>query len=368
MRLLTENPKGQRAAALQDLAAYQGSGHAAAGSWSAATLRRLAKNSNAAALPVEAVYDRFSHNASPVERLSLLERGRDAALRRPRPRRAGGTNARRALENSELSPAGRGTGGAGCHPYRTANGPAVVDRCYSGRRAERAFTMVEIALSLAVVAFALVAIIGVLPTGMTVQKDNREDIIISQEGRFWIEAIKGGARGVDDLPYYVEEITVTNNGVRLFNIVNNFANPLPSRDIVALLGLPRSNPNATNDAAVARVRAITGAASEKGTNNLAPFRYQLRAEISPVIALPPGLAQNNPDVQAFNDAMSRNLWDIRLVLRWPVVERGNGWYVGNNRKTFRARVAGTTALETNLSSQLPPNLRLRTFVPNRFNG
>src|SRR5688572_23924595 len=77
----------------------------------------------------------------------------------------------------------------------------------SGRH-ERAFTMVEIALSLAVVAFALVAIIGILPTGMTVQKDNREDTLINQEGRFWIETLKSGSRGLHDLTNYVEHITI----------------------------------------------------------------------------------------------------------------------------------------------------------------
>src|SRR3954469_20413627 len=77
-------------------------------------------------------------------------------------------------------------------------------------RANRAFTMIEIALSIAVVAFALVAIIGVLPTGMTVQKDNREDTIISQEGRYWMQAIKSGALGLEDITNYVESITVSN--------------------------------------------------------------------------------------------------------------------------------------------------------------
>src|SRR5947207_7764407 len=38
-----------------------------------------------------------------------------------------------------------------------------------------AFTMIEIAISLAVIGFALVAIIGILPTGMNVQKENREE-------------------------------------------------------------------------------------------------------------------------------------------------------------------------------------------------
>jgi len=42
--------------------------------------------------------------------------------------------------------------------------------------------MVEIALCIAVVAFALVAILGVMPTGLQVQKDNREDTIIIRTG------------------------------------------------------------------------------------------------------------------------------------------------------------------------------------------
>jgi len=55
--------------------------------------------------------------------------------------------------------------------------------------------MVEIAIALGVVAFALVAIIGVLPTGLTVQKQNREETIINQDGTLWLEAIRGGAIG-----------------------------------------------------------------------------------------------------------------------------------------------------------------------------
>src|SRR5688572_11872570 len=43
------------------------------------------------------------------------------------------------------------------------------------RRCCLAFTMVEIAICIAVIGFALVAIVGVLPIGMQVQKDNREE-------------------------------------------------------------------------------------------------------------------------------------------------------------------------------------------------
>jgi type II secretory pathway pseudopilin PulG len=67
--------------------------------------------------------------------------------------------------------------------------------------------MVEIAISLAVIGIALVAIIGVLPIGMNTQRDNREETIINQDATVFIEAIRGGARGLDDLTNYVYAIT-----------------------------------------------------------------------------------------------------------------------------------------------------------------
>ena len=54
--------------------------------------------------------------------------------------------------------------------------------------------MVEIAICLAVIGFALVAIIGVLPMGMNTQRDNREETIINQDATVFIEAIRNGAQ------------------------------------------------------------------------------------------------------------------------------------------------------------------------------
>ena len=51
---------------------------------------------------------------------------------------------------------------------------------------QSAFTMIEIALCLAIIGFALVAIIGVLPTGMGVQRQNREETIINQDATIWM--------------------------------------------------------------------------------------------------------------------------------------------------------------------------------------
>ncbi len=67
--------------------------------------------------------------------------------------------------------------------------------------------MVEIAICLAVIGIALVSIIGVLPIGMNTQRDNREETIINQDATVLMEAIRGGAHGLDDLTNYVYAIT-----------------------------------------------------------------------------------------------------------------------------------------------------------------
>ena len=47
------------------------------------------------------------------------------------------------------------------------------NRCRAG------FTIIELVICLGIIAFALVAIIGVLPIGINVQKDNREETRIA---------------------------------------------------------------------------------------------------------------------------------------------------------------------------------------------
>jgi type II secretory pathway pseudopilin PulG len=68
------------------------------------------------------------------------------------------------------------------------------------------FTMIEIALCLAIIGFALVSILLVLPSGMNTQRDTREETIIGQDASELMEAIKSGERGNDDLTNYVYQI------------------------------------------------------------------------------------------------------------------------------------------------------------------
>src|ERR1017187_5552347 len=77
----------------------------------------------------------------------------------------------------------------------------------NNRRATAAFTMVEIAICLAIIGFALVAIIGVLPLGMNTQRDNREETVINQDATVLLEAVRNGAHGMNDLTNYVYAIT-----------------------------------------------------------------------------------------------------------------------------------------------------------------
>ena len=57
--------------------------------------------------------------------------------------------------------------------------------------------MIEIAIALGVIAFALIAIIGILPVGLNVQRETHQDEIIGQDGPFFLEAIRNGGPATD---------------------------------------------------------------------------------------------------------------------------------------------------------------------------
>ena len=83
-------------------------------------------------------------------------------------------------------------------------------------RGRGGFTMIELAICLGIIAFALVAIIGVLPIGINVQKDNREETIINQDGMYWMEAIRSGATGINDLADHVAFIEIRNSNSQVY--------------------------------------------------------------------------------------------------------------------------------------------------------
>src|ERR1035438_5335527 len=208
------------------------------------------------------------------------------------------------------------------------------------------FTMVEIAICLAVIGFALVAIIGVLPIGMNTQRDNREETIINQDATVFIEAIRGGARGLDDLTNYVYAITnywystnaithATSAGVNGYNyssfviapayytsgspITNGFR-------IIGLLSTPEftdSIGNPTNNFfmggysnhVVAYVHSISGPAAQKPPqdNDIVrsdSFGYRILCVNAPVAA---DLNAPTP----YTRQLAANLHELRLTFLWP---------------------------------------------------
>ncbi len=235
---------------------------------------------------------------------------------------------------------------------------------HSALRTCRAFTMIEIAISLAVIGFALVAIIGVLPIGMNVQKDNREDTIINQDATVFMNAIRNGAQGLDDLTNYVMAITNTwtqyylNMGVANgphqygYTTTNSFNTgsqyPLINGfRIVGLLSTPKYvflGGFCYSNHVVAYVRSISGAASDKFPQNnpsmqdLA-FSYRLTSEVIPCWT---NYFDPSWGSQVVNN-LSNNLHDVRLYFRWPLQSQGR---VGQTAQSFRA-LAGGFILETN---------------------
>jgi type II secretory pathway pseudopilin PulG len=244
----------------------------------------------------------------------------------------------------------------------------------------RAFTMIEIAISLAIIGFALVAIIGILPIGMNAQKENRHETIINQDATIFMEAIRNGAQGSDDLTNHVLAITnysvhytargqasVTRFGYTFTNstIGGALANPqFPITNgfrIIGLLCTPQIYPLGAGQGflsnhVVAYVRSISGPASEKYPEKDPSIQdfglsYKLICNVGSYstnyfhpswtnyLAVP----TNSPEYMArytyslIASNLAQNLHDVRLTFRWPLLPNGD---VGVERQVFRTMVGG----------------------------
>lgn len=248
-----------------------------------------------------------------------------------------------------------------------------------GSRPASAFTMIEIALCLAIIGFALVAIIGVLPIGLNVQKENREETIIDQDAAVWMDAIRNGSFGYDDLTNHVIAITNTvgtytaagvlvKSDVYVFTPAGSTLNgvdtapQLPLANGATIIGLfskpqiaPRPNsPGYLSNSVVACVRSLSGPAVEKFPQNNPvilgdAFSYRMVAEVTPYVpfdlnttnfaqvglSAPDAATRLNYSRVVMN--LQTNSHSVRLLFRWPLLPNGN---VGNGRQTFRTMVGG----------------------------
>lgn len=209
--------------------------------------------------------------------------------------------------------------------------------------------MVEIALSLAVVAFALVAILGVLPTGLQVQKDNREETIVNADGAYLMEAIRSGndRLGLLSNAVYFLQLNYKDGSRDVVAADDNGPIALDGQRLIGLLATPRSTTQVGVSNVVAWLRAINSTAIDRDPDarDLA-FRYQLVAEVQPFMGYPPaatnGLSTN--DLARLN-VLQRSLHEVRLTFRWPLYRDNAGnpenARVGTHRRTFRALVGGS---------------------------
>ena len=238
-------------------------------------------------------------------------------------------------------------------------------------------------ISLAVIGFALAAIVGVLPFGMNVQKENREETIINQDQSIFVNAIRNGEKGLDDLTNYVYAITnwVTEFGPGkpkpLYTLGYTYLTssrdgttmspPFPITNgfrIVGLLSTPKlvffdagKVSGFRSNHVVAYVRALSGNASEKFPQNnpsvqdLA-FTYRMISEVFPYNEFErnwtnfndQSIAGNTNEITTRSNfwmltkTMQANLYDLRLIFRYPFLPNGK---TGDGRLVFRTGASGS---------------------------
>lgn len=196
--------------------------------------------------------------------------------------------------------------------------------------AERAFTLVEVALSLAIVAFAMVAIIGVMPAGLNVQKENREDTILSQDAALLLEAIRSGANSAG-----VSALSSGFLGITGASVPPPGTNYTPL-DIISRLSIPRwDTANATNLVRV-HFRALSGNLGDSASAATAvAFNYIVTAEVTNYFG--------DPYQPGHNAFLTNNLFEVKLTFAWPVYESVAGQFptnVGDRRLVVRSLVSG----------------------------
>ena len=219
-------------------------------------------------------------------------------------------------------------------------------------RSATGFTLVEVAISIGIVAFALVAIIGILPTGMDVKKQNKEDTIINQDGPMFINAIRTGSRNLANVDGNFEYIHVLRNGQIILGLTNGIHTNVTPAEIIGLLGQPKFEAGTTNRYITrAKFLSNSGPLELEGNQTRAlAFSYRLTSEVVPYMG---SISTNN----AFR---TNNLYDLKVTMQWPVYPNGN---IGRDKKVFRSQVGGRLerVVSTNISG-----LDLFFFQPTQF--
>jgi type II secretory pathway pseudopilin PulG len=244
-----------------------------------------------------------------------------------------------------------------------------------GRRGLRsAFTLVEIALCIAVVSIAMVAIIGVLPAGLNVQRQNREESVLTQDAELLLNAIRGGQVGLHDLVNYADRVTL----IRQYRDgsparTNFYHGPLvsgnaegsePFIDTFQLIGLvsrPRyttepspNNPNgaiAVTNTLRLEMRTMSGSMANQpvirsgntrtpGSDPRIDFAFRYLVTVENVTRQ--GVRVPGDELRPV-DTTAGGVSEIRLTLEWPLNRSGpkpQQFKLGLSRREFRTELVG----------------------------
>lgn len=212
------------------------------------------------------------------------------------------------------------------------------------QRLAAGFTMIEIAISVAIVGFALVAVIGVLPAGMNTQRDNREETMVNQDAQYLIEALTHGIKRNGYLSNVVSQIEWRDtNDVTRFT----FNGPFYNEQAIGLLSVRHGF--RTNGFEIGSVRAVMRSmngsvtlgwsAVDTNSQDLALW-YDVSVQIQPSTTARAAMGDFVPGLQsdAMRDGLRANLHELRVTFRWP--SNPDGSIVGQNRLTLRSNIAG----------------------------
>lgn len=229
-----------------------------------------------------------------------------------------------------------------------------------------AFTLIEIALCIAVVAIAMVAIIGVLPAGLNVQKQNREESLLTQDAELLLNAVRGGQTRLQELLNYADRVTLIRQyRDRSPTRTNHFHGPMvagtpsgsdPFGDAFQLVGLisrpkytlepsPSSRSTAVTVTNIVRLemRSMSGSMAEhpvirwnerRGNPNDPRIDFAFRYRVTLETVTRPG---SSPGAEVS---------EVRMILEWPLQRTGaepDQYRLGLNRREFRTDVLGRPA-------------------------
>ncbi len=203
-------------------------------------------------------------------------------------------------------------------------------------------------MAIGVVAFGLVAVLGVLPIGLTVQKDNREETIIRYDAQYWMTAIRAGMQPTDAL-HQVEwvELQVDDgsgpvvyrahrprlggdgSGPEWRDLQPLFRGHLKQTswptDVIGWMSIPDDGTQFGSIKKTARVRAMNGQLFDRiyGRKVLVATKREFISEGETAFHPLPGgefAFSYLLETHIAPDPANANLWRITLTFKWPVLD------------------------------------------------